>query len=126
MSKKPKRVFLSLPMSGRSDEDVLKDLKVMRGIVRNSDTFAWGAKPIDNFDTEIPQQFVEAVDRPSLLYLGKAIQIMSSCDAILMGYGWNMARGCRAEHQIALDYGIPVFRVEDFDTEGGMVEDGDE
>ena len=37
--------------------------------------------------------------------LAKSIEAMSKADAVVFMKGWQEARGCRIEHQIAIDYG---------------------
>lgn len=41
----------------------------------------------------------------SLYYLSKAIEAMSKVDGVLFMQGWENARGCRTEYQIAMEYG---------------------
>ena len=38
-------------------------------------------------------------------YLGESIKKMSEADAVIFMPGWSNARGCRIEHEIALEYG---------------------
>lgn len=40
--------------------------------------------------------------------LGKLIELLSTTDAVYFADGWNNARGCRIEHQVAADYGIKI------------------
>lgn len=40
---------------------------------------------------------------------GKAIEKMANCKAIYFCKGWAQHRGCRIEHQIALEYGHKCF-----------------
>ena len=40
--------------------------------------------------------------------LGKSISLMSDADLVVFAPGWEDARGCRIEHQVARDYGIQV------------------
>jgi hypothetical protein len=37
---------------------------------------------------------------------------MSKADVLAMGFGWENARGCKLEHDIAKAYGVPVIYLE--------------
>lgn len=38
------------------------------------------------------------------VYLGKSIELMAEADAFVFLPGWENARGCRIEYQVAKDY----------------------
>lgn len=102
-----KRIFLSLPMSGRSYEEINQDYFKMvdeinkSGLYGNEDLiFDW------NFDYN--PEITPDIKRSPLLYLGHAIQKMAKADAIYMGDGWLDARGCQIEREVALKYGLGV------------------
>ena len=42
-------------------------------------------------------------------FLGKSIQLLSQADLLVMGEGWEDARGCKLEYEIAAAYGIQIF-----------------
>ena len=44
-----------------------------------------------------------AQDKP-LFYLAKSIDAMSKVDAVIFMKGWENARGCKIEHEIAVRY----------------------
>ena len=41
-------------------------------------------------------------------YLAKSIAIMAKCNAVYFCRGWETARGCKIEHEIANSYGLAV------------------
>ncbi len=59
------------------------------------------------FAEEAPRECDEA-----MYFLAKSIEVMSKVDAVIFMRGWQDARGCRIEHQIALDYGKFVKEVQ--------------
>ena len=108
------RVFLSLPMSGRTDEEILSQIEEMKGYVLKSHIF--GDEEIEfvhNLLSPEDEKLFDLIDnvtvRP-LLYLGAAITQMATCNAVMLGHGWNNARGCIIEHDVAKKYGIPLYR----------------
>lgn len=41
-----------------------------------------------------------------LCFLAKSIEKMSHCDVVYFCDGWEDARGCRIEHEVAENYGL--------------------
>ena len=65
---------------------------------------AEGHTVIDTIFAESPE---EAQSAP-VWYLSKSIEAMSTVDAVYFMEGWEEARGCKLEHQIAEAYGIAI------------------
>lgn len=114
-----KLIFLSLPMSGRSDEEVLAEIEEMKkavtvanlfdgeevGFVHNFNYNPYEYRPVDKED----------VKTEPLLYLGYAIQQMAFCDAAIFSKDTPSARGCNAELNICMSYNIPSYHLYDAD-----------
>ena len=115
-----KQIFLSLPMSGRTDEEIWDEIFWMtKYVLDNKEEFniEKGEKyevvhnmlsepEIDLFD------LIDNVKHKNLLYLGAAITKMAQCDAILFAKNWETARGCRIEHSVARSYDISIHFME--------------
>ena len=98
-----KIIFISQPMNGLSDEQVLQEraatiskVKALLGedvdpLETFFDDFGPAAKPLD--------------------YLARSLEFLARADVAVFAPGWQNARGCRIEHQCAVDYGIPVMEV---------------
>ena len=41
----------------------------------------------------------------AIYFLSKSIEFISQVDALIFMPGWNNARGCRIEYQVAVEYG---------------------
>lgn len=70
------KIFISQPMNGKTDEEIKKE----------REKAPIGAKP--------------------LWFLGKSIELLSNANVVYFVKGWKEARGCRIEHQCAVQYGI--------------------
>lgn len=119
-----KRVFLSLPMSGRTDKDIYKQIEEMKRWIIKSGYFGDEAIIFDHNLGCNPQGYAIADDyeehginyrcipaelrKEPLLYLAAAIKQMAYCDCVFFGNGWTKARGCCIERNVALSYHIPV------------------
>ncbi len=47
-------------------------------------------------------------DTNPLIFLAKAIEFLSQADVVVMGRGWNEARGCKVEELCAREYGKEI------------------
>ena len=97
-----KTIFISQPMGGRSDDEINAERRRVIEIARQQfgevdvletffSNFGPAAKPLD--------------------YLARSIEFLSKADVAIFAPGWQDARGCRIEHQCALEYGIIVMEV---------------
>lgn len=96
-----KKLFISQPMRGKTDEEILS--------VRNEAIEF--SKRITGDDIEVIDSFFQSapVDAKPLWFLGKSIELLSTADIAFFCEGWQDARGCRIEHACAKEYGIEVY-----------------
>ena len=96
------RLFISQPMKGKSDEEILKvrEQAIAEAQARLEKNQEIGV--IDSFFKDAP-----AEARP-LWFLGKSLELLSTADVAYFANGWQAARGCRMEHICAVEYGIKV------------------
>ena len=103
-----KRLFISQPMKGKSDEEILatrkRAVESARRIVNEE------VVVIDSFFQNAP-----AVARP-LWFLGKSLELLATADIAYFAKGWETARGCRIENTCAIEYGIETV-IEDYKEE---------
>jgi len=41
-------------------------------------------------------------------FLSKSLEKMSQCNIVYFAKGWENARGCKIEHEVALQYGLDI------------------
>ena len=99
-----KKLFISQPMKGKSDEEILRERK--RAIQCAERQLNEPVEVIDSFFQSAP------VDAKPLWFLGKSLELLSTADIAYFAKGWEDARGCRIENQCAIEYGIEV--IEDY------------
>lgn len=104
-----KRLFISQPMKGKTDEEILK--------VRHKAIASAKKNFSDDEDVEVIDSFFQnaLADARPLWFLGKSLELLSTADVAYFAKGWQDARGCRVENTCAIEYGIDV--IEDY-TEG--------
>lgn len=93
-----KKLFISQPMKGLSDEDILKERE--KAIKKAEETIGEPVEVIDSFFQSAP------ADARPLWFLGKSLELLSTADVAYFAEGWQDARGCRIEHECAVEYGI--------------------
>lgn len=108
-----KKIFLSLPMSGRTDEEIKYQIEEMKAEFLLKNPFDKGEEIefVHNFNemevvTNTFDPFEGERKTPALYYLGRAINKMAYCDGVYFGKGWTRARGCIIEWQTCMKYGI--------------------
>lgn len=98
-----KKLFISQPMRGLTDEEILK---VREEIRERAERFI--EEPIDlieSFISEYPGEINKSIP---VWYLGKSIQLMSQADVVYFGGDWEDARGCKIEYEIANAYSLVI------------------
>lgn len=102
------KVFVSQPMRGISDEEILKSREKMNEEIRElvGNNFVI----IDSFLKDYILPFEVTKNNVPVNYLAKSIEFLSFADIAYFGKGWEEARGCKIEHEIALQYGIKIIK----------------
>ena len=106
------RVFISQPMTGRTLDEVKKERQdietIMHELNDGLSTKGISVKVIDSFDE---QAFIRG--RNPLDCLGDCIKKMSEADIVVFAPGWDKSRGCRIEHQCAVEYQLATIMLND-------------
>lgn len=105
-----KKLYISLPISGRNLDDVKQRANVIKESVVS-----------DEYEAVTPFDICPDSSLPYSELMGRDIAVLMECDGILFDYDWNESRGCRAEMAIARIYNIRVFKLKD----ERMIEDAD-
>lgn len=98
-----RKLFISQPMKGLTDEEILKTREKIR--VKAEKVIGEPVKLIDSFIKDYPGEINKHVP---VFYLGKSIQLLSQADIAYFGEDWRNARGCLIEHEVARQYGIKI------------------
>ncbi len=93
-----KKLFISQPMRNRTDAEIISERNEAR--IHAEDLLGEQVELIDSFFETAP------VDAKPLWFLGKSIELLSSADCVYFCKGWKNARGCRIEHECAVQYDI--------------------
>jgi len=97
-----KRVFISLPMNGRTEKQVKRDRQ--KAFLSVKKIIGEDAVLVDTTVKEDPPEGIN----PGLWYMGKSLEIMASCDIAYFADEWTQYRGCRIENECAIIYGLEI------------------
>jgi hypothetical protein len=89
------KVFISQPMKGLSKEEILRN----RQEAKLKLVFE-----LNNCNIE----FIDPCMRYSdpIMAVGESVKRMAEANVVYFMHGWEKHRGCRIEHQVAVEYGI--------------------
>ncbi len=105
---KMKKLFVSIPMKGRTEEEIKKSIQKMKKI----------AEAFEEEELELINSYVE--DKPPvdvserIWYLGRSIEKLANAD-IFIGVtdDWDFD-GCFTERTVAERYGIKIYKIDPF------------
>lgn len=100
-----KKVFISQPFSGRTEEEIFKQrgeiISYLKSVIGDEELYVF-----DQYhQTEAPSE------SGSLFYLGNDIHMMSLADIIVFSSDWESAHGCKVERFVAREYGFMTIDV---------------
>lgn len=104
-----RRVFISVPISGRGEGEIAADIEEAKNAFLNFFALNDGEEHfefVSSFDL-VQEEAPDNVMHEPLWYLGNSVKILSTCDIILFARGANRAAGCKIEQNIAESYNIP-------------------
>lgn len=93
------KVFISQPMKGRTEQEILEERADLLSIAKEKYP-----------DAELIDSYFEDYNPTSgnigLKYLAKSLELLADADVAYFAKGWHKARGCTIENQCAMAYGI--------------------
>ena len=99
------KFFISQPMKDKTNQEIEQERKEIIEKIR---------KYFGKIKIEVIDSFIKDAphDAKPLWFLGKSLELLSNANVIVLGKGWENSRGCRIEHECAVQYGISVIYVE--------------
>lgn len=98
-----KKLFISQPMNGKSDKEILDERK--RLIAEAEERTGEKFEVLETFFRGAP------ADAKPLWYLGESLKHLAMADLAVFALDWQTARGCRIEHEAAMQYGIAMMEI---------------
>jgi len=96
------KLFISQPMKDKTDAEILAERKRMTECAESA--LGCEVEVLDTFFTD----YTPEANYQGVAFLGRSIMALADADAAIFGEGWENYRGCRIEHQVCVDYGVPI------------------
>lgn len=96
------KLFISQPMKDKTNEEIISTRNKIADDVKN--IVGEDVEIIDSFFKDAPH------DANPLWFLSKSIELLSTADYAYFGEEWEKYRGCKIEHECALQYGIKIVK----------------
>ena len=93
------KIMISQPMRGKTNEQIREERADLVKRLQEE-----GIEVIDTVFEEAP-----ADEDIAIYMLSQSIRYIGKVDALYFMKGWENARGCRIEHEVAVAYGKQVF-----------------
>ena len=92
-----KKLFISQPMGGKTNEAIVAErCTIMQSLNQGSDRYY------------LINSVINEPNSNPISLLGRSIELMADADIVLFASGWEYARGCNIEHQVAVSYGKEI------------------
>lgn len=102
-----KKAMISQPMAGMSERDIVNTRNNAIAVLESAGYEVVNTLFTDEwYSTEKMQE--RGVVQIPLCFLAKSLENMSLCHTAYFCKGWELARGCRIEHDAAVDYGLEI------------------
>ena len=85
------KAFISQPMNGKTDEQIRAERESIK-------------KWLEKCHYEVIDTLFDFGDKSPIYYLGKSIEVMAEADLVVFIDGWENARGCLIEYEVAKSY----------------------
>lgn len=98
------KVFISQPMNGKSEQEILKERELLIKQVKERFASYGEIEILDSYFKD----YEPSSGNIGLKFLAKSIELLADADVAIFANGWEFARGCRIEHLCAKEYGIDI------------------
>ena len=99
--------MLSQPMNGLTDEEIIATRERAIAKLQNEGYEVINTYFSDEWYSRESMKERGVVQIP-ICFLAKSLENMSLCDAVFFCKGWENARGCKIEHDVAKAYGVNI------------------
>ena len=101
------KAMLSQPMAGKTEEEIIATREKAISALKEKGYEIVNTLFTDEWYSKEKMEERGVVQIP-LCFLAKSLENMSLCHAAYFCKGWKKARGCRIEHDAAVEYGLTI------------------
>lgn len=101
------KAMLSQPMAGKTNEEIIEARDRAVSFLKENGYEVVNTMFTDEWYSQESMMDRGVVQIP-LCFLAKSLENMSLCHTVYFCRGWEVARGCRLEHETAKAYGLSI------------------
>lgn len=113
-----KVVFVSVPMKGKDDALIERSIQLakvqychIKKVNAENVIFVDGFHNVYQKYSDTEKELIAMEKNEAIYWLGNSIALMCQVDEVIFAQGWEHARGCNIEEQVANNYGIPMIKM---------------
>ena len=99
--------MISQPMNGKTDEEIIETRNRFLEFAKDNGYDIVDTLFTDEWYSKDSMANRGVINIP-LQFLGKSVESMGLCHIAYFAKGWETARGCKIEHDIAVAYGMEI------------------
>ena len=101
------KVMISQPMKDLTEKQILETQDTFLDFAKKENMEVMNTYFKDEWFAKIELNHVGVIQVP-VYYLAKSLEKMAHCNVVYFAKGWENARGCKIEHEVALQYGLNI------------------
>ena len=102
------KVMISQPMKDLTEKQIIETQNTFLDFAKKENMEVMNTYFKDEWFAKIELNQLGVIQVP-VYYLAKSLEKMAHCNAVYFAKGWENARGCKIEHEVALQYGLNIF-----------------
>ena len=102
-----KKIMISQPMNGLTEEEIINAQKKYFEYAKKENLEVVNTYFKDEWYSQDSMSLRGVVQMP-VCFLAMSLEKMSQCNIVYFAKGWENARGCKIEHEVALQYGLDI------------------
>jgi hypothetical protein len=102
-----KKIMISQPMNGLTEKQITETKNRFLEFGKKENMEVVNTYFKDEWFAKIELNHVGVIQVP-IYYLAKSLEKMAHCNTVYFTKGWENARGCKIEHEVALQYGLDI------------------
>lgn len=101
------KIMISQPMNGLTEEQITNAQNKFLEYAKKQKLEVVNTYFQDEWYSQDSMNLRGIVQIP-VCFLAKSLEYMSECSTVYFAKGWENARGCKIEHEVALQYGLDI------------------
>lgn len=102
-----KKVMISQPLAGLNEDQIANTRNKAINFLEEKDYEIVNTLFTDEWYSQNNMKERGVIKIP-LCFLAKALENMSLCNTVYFTKGWEKARGCKIEHEVAIKYNLEI------------------